>query len=98
MATDNIVENLIMMSKQMLVDEYKHPETRGWHWDMMKGWLVDDEGELTRRGRAIIAEVEAWEAEHVEHGSGILEEILGDSGKGKEKDRDTDIEEDKEAE
>lgn len=96
MATDNIVENLIMMSKQMLVDEYRHPETRGWHWEMMKGWLVDDEGSLTRRGRAIVAEVEAWEAEHVEHGSGILGEILGDAGK--EKDQDTDTEEDKEVE
>lgn len=90
MATDNIVEDLIMMSKQMLVDEYRHPETRGWHWDMMKGWLVDDEGNLTRRGRAIIAEVDEWETEH---GSGILGGILGDPGK--EKDQDADADKDK---
>ena len=63
METNNI-EDIIMLSKKMLVDEYRHPKTRGWHWEMMKGWLVDDEGELTRRGREIITEVDAWEAEH----------------------------------
>ena len=56
------VNGVLLNAKKILVDQYRHPETRNFHWEIMKNWMVDRNGELTEAGKAIVAEVEAAEA------------------------------------
>ncbi len=57
-----IVNEILWKAKKILVDQYKHPERRDFHWTLMQGWIVDGNGELTEAGKAMVAEVEEWEA------------------------------------
>ena len=60
----SVVDDMLKRCKKALVDEYKKvPAQRTYLWDLMKDWLVDHDGNLTDRGKEIIAEVEAWEEE-----------------------------------
>lgn len=56
------VNSVLLNAKKILVDQYRNPEKRNFHWDIMKNWMVDRNGELTEAGKAIVAEVEAAEA------------------------------------
>jgi len=56
------VSSILWQAKKILVDQYKNPEKRDFHWALMQGWIVDKNGELTENGKTMVKEVEAWEA------------------------------------
>ena len=56
------VSSILWQAKKILVDQYRNPEKRDFHWALMQGWIVDKNGELTENGKRMVTEVEAWEA------------------------------------
>ena len=59
----DVIKEMIMASKAKIVEQYENPEVRDWHWDIMKDWIVDHEGNLTKRGESIVNEVHEWKKE-----------------------------------
>ena len=56
------MEDFMKQQKKMVIEEYRKPEAeRGALWNLVKGFIVDANGELTEQGKAILAEVEAEE-------------------------------------
>ena len=53
---------ITMQSMKALVAEYRKPEAeRSGIWVLLKGFMVNGDGELTEQGKAIVAQVEAEE-------------------------------------
>ena len=58
----NSFDDLLKQQKKMVVEEYRKPEAeRSAIWNLVKGFIVDANGELTDQGKAILADVEAEE-------------------------------------